>query len=64
MGIKRSIAITEITQSYPEIMDVFSRYGVQIGVDSENINMTLEQMCLEHALDLDEIILELFKTAD
>ncbi len=64
MSVNRSIAISTIIQGYPETMDVFSRFGVQIGGDEENMNKTLEQLCLEHALDLEEVITELYKTAD
>lgn len=64
MSVNRSIAISTITQGYPETMDVFSKFGVQIGGDEENMNKTLEQLCLEHALDLEEVITELYKTAD
>jgi hypothetical protein len=45
-------------------MNVFSRYGVQIGGEGESIDKTLEQMCLEHALDIEEVISELYRTTD
>lgn len=64
MNITRSTAISSITRGYPETMNVFSRYGVQIGGEGENIDKTLEQMCLEHALDIEEVISELYRTTD
>lgn len=64
MNINRSTAISTITQGYPETMNVFSRYGVQIGGEGENMDKTLEQLCLDHALDIEEVITELYKTTD
>lgn len=64
MNINRTIAISTIVQGYPETMNVFSKFGVQIGGEEENMDKTLEELCLEHALDFEEVVTELYKTTD
>lgn len=64
MNISKSTTISSLTKSNPMTMDVFSRFGCQISGDSESTDQTIEQLCLEHALDYDEVVTELYKTLE
>lgn len=64
MKITKSTTMTTITQGYPETMNILSRFGVRIGGEGETMDKTLEQMCLEHAIDIEEVMTELYKTTD
>ncbi len=64
MKITKTSGVKTITQSYPDSMDVFSRYGVTIDGENDEVDQTLEQLCLKHALDYEEVVTELYKTVE
>ncbi len=64
MNFTKTTGIMSITKRYPQTMNVFSRYGCNFDKMDDTSEQTLEQLCLEHALDYEEVVTELYKTLE
>lgn len=64
MKIDKNTTIASLLHQYPQTMDILSRFGLHASTDNDKEHRTLEQASLDHALNMEELMSELYKRID